>query len=200
MNYLRSGIGSSHRAIAAEEGGRVPESKINTLLDYYPIFAKVFKTKKDAKTWIKSRHDGEWHHTSKYGNKTFFYDVSGLAEELQDFLDGETDYVEGLFYVKEYNPPQPRKNYPNLSPKSASVSAAIFEVENQNYIMPVFPKWVYDLNDVYFNNGYLRFYPHDDRAIGLERYRKLNLIPVGKLSYRGSSARIAYFEYKLKRI
>jgi len=79
---------SSQGAIEAEEEDRVPASKINRLIDKYPIFKETFGTKKEAKEWIMENfYDGERHFTSPYDNKTNFYDVAGAA----DYLISEDD-------------------------------------------------------------------------------------------------------------
>jgi hypothetical protein len=143
--YLRDGIGSSHRAIAAAKEGRVPLSKISAEIENYPVYLEFFKTKKQAKEWIVSRWDGEWHHTGKYGNSTNFYDVAGLAQELEDYLSGESDELPGIVE----NPPKHKKNYSATSipqPKSARDSATIYyknlaQQEKEKILFPMYFSW-----------------------------------------------------------
>jgi len=74
------GYSMSKRAVQAYEDGKLTYSKL-------PTWAKRMVDAGIAST-------KEWHHTSSYGNKTFFYDV-------QNFLDELTEVQKEKFKVEE---------------------------------------------------------------------------------------------------
>ena len=74
--YCYDGIGSSHRALEAESENKLPISRA------VPLVAKVLGiTKTEARARLIASWDGEWHHTSKYANKTKFYNAQQLIDE-----------------------------------------------------------------------------------------------------------------------
>lgn len=75
------GYSMSNRARAAYDDGLVPLSKITaaTLADAgLPISARAFRALIRG-GWITP---AEWHHTSKQYNRTHFYDLADVAEQI----------------------------------------------------------------------------------------------------------------------
>ena len=70
----------SDRAIAAEEDGRYPASRIATILGIPSSFVAQHVP------W-----DGEWHHVSKFANEISYYDLVAVREWLQSD-EGQTTY------------------------------------------------------------------------------------------------------------
>src|SRR5574344_3170610 len=74
--------GKSNNAVYSEENGKANKSQINKeLLEKYEVPLKV----KEVKDLIDSGfiNRSEWHHTSKYFNRTDYYDIEGLKEEYR---------------------------------------------------------------------------------------------------------------------
>lgn len=97
--------GKSNNAVAAEMNGMVPKSKITReLLELHGIELSV----KDVKALIAMGEfrSSEWHHTSSRFNRTEFYDLTDLAERLEDEAEAE-EIQEGL--KKHYNLAQKAK-------------------------------------------------------------------------------------------
>jgi len=133
MSYLKQGRGSSYRAIQAANEGRVPESKINAYIDRYPIFLQFFRTKKEARQFIIDSSPTEWHHTGKYGNKTFFYDLPYAAGILLDMVNPPRQGREAKAY--------PRFGYFKEAAQSAEVFRERIE-QWQPVVRKKLPAWV----------------------------------------------------------
>ena len=93
----------SRGAKHAYDIGRLPVSKINRteivrIADEFGMHAETVSmlAVKDVKAWCLKNHDGEWHHTSKYANRTKFYDVAMALDEL----GGEHIYDDGCISYK----------------------------------------------------------------------------------------------------
>ena len=86
----------SNRAVEAEERGCIPLSKINKdVLEFWGLenFTVTFIK------WYLETYRGveEWHHTSPFFNKTDYYDMEGLKEELADnIVNIKKKYQESL--------------------------------------------------------------------------------------------------------
>lgn len=72
--------GMSNNAVDAYQEGKVPLSRVTrTLLDAFRIDLTV----KAAREALKKIGPCEWHHSSKFSNKTNFYDLNALVENLK---------------------------------------------------------------------------------------------------------------------
>lgn len=79
MSYIRHGQGKSDNAIFAESTGRFPLTRA------IPIVAKELKiTRKAARQLIEEAGPCEWHHTSKYGNATDYYDTEEIISDFKE--------------------------------------------------------------------------------------------------------------------
>lgn len=72
--------GMSRNAVAAYQEGKVPISRVTrALLDDFGINLTV----KAAREALLAAGPCEWHHSSKHANKTDFYDLNALVENLK---------------------------------------------------------------------------------------------------------------------
>ena len=73
--------GMSNNAVTAYRDGKVPLSRVSRkLLDEYSISLTV----KEAKELLLSSGPCEYHHTSKFANRTDFYDLCDLANFVNE--------------------------------------------------------------------------------------------------------------------
>jgi len=66
----------------ARDRGRRPLTEAVKLVRQACSALRVKVTLKDAKQALLKTHDGEWHHTSKYGNRTAYYDPQPAVQLL----------------------------------------------------------------------------------------------------------------------
>ncbi len=60
-----------------------PLAEAVTIVRIILAIEKRHVTVKDAKRALLKSHDGEWHHTSKYGNRTHYYDPGAAIALLR---------------------------------------------------------------------------------------------------------------------
>lgn len=89
------GYSKSVRAVQAEKRGLVNKSQINK--DFIDIVNSLIKknkgTIKVTVSQVKNNLDrinaDEWHHTSKFGNKTYYYSAETIADYFNDYVSPE---------------------------------------------------------------------------------------------------------------
>lgn len=102
MGYLRDGIGSSHRALAAEDDGKLPITRA------IPVVAdRLAITRRAARELLEAEGPCEWHHTSRYGNQTDFYDTRAVIAASRG--DVEVEEIEDVVPCRLYAPPSEPK-------------------------------------------------------------------------------------------
>lgn len=99
MNYFGgnsgySGYSMSNRAVEAREGGRFPKTDFKKV---YGIDNRVL----DVLVDLKVIDNTEWHHTSKYGNKTPFY--SWVDDDYLDVWQQNKSLVKQLVQDNNFN-------------------------------------------------------------------------------------------------
>jgi hypothetical protein len=72
----------SVRCQEARQRGRLPMTDAIKLVRARLESKGVNATLKQIRTALLASHDGEWHHTSKYGNRTSYYDPQSAVEYL----------------------------------------------------------------------------------------------------------------------
>ena len=82
MAYIKNveGQGKSDRALAAESQGRYPITHAPRVLRDGLAAAGIKKTLKACRQLLEADGTNEWHHTGKYGKRTWYYDTRKLIE------------------------------------------------------------------------------------------------------------------------
>lgn len=88
--YCRRNQGSSDRALEAAAEGKLPLSKA-----IGAVAVGLGITRREARKTLEEAGPCEWHHTSKYANRTEFYDVRALLHPESDPMPDETCPREG---------------------------------------------------------------------------------------------------------
>lgn len=85
------GYSKSRRAVDAEERGLRSKSQMtNVFANAVSEIVGKKVTLREIKDALQYIHADEWHHTSKYGNKTDYYSVETIANYFSD-TDTETE-------------------------------------------------------------------------------------------------------------
>jgi hypothetical protein len=71
----------------ARSRGRRPLTEAVNIVRIILAIEKRHVTVREARKALLKSHDGEWHHTSKYGNRTHYYDPAAAITLLRGGKD-----------------------------------------------------------------------------------------------------------------
>lgn len=164
--------GKSNNAVSAEENGRMPKSKIKK--EHLREFG-INISLTDLKLLIDNNYvrTREWHHTSGYFNRTEFFDLQEISENLSNEFEKFSNILSSL---KKSKKNQPKKEITKFEDVFALITYEEFvnigNIRNPKWIKETYSHYVQVLKET---NSFYEFKDLENKNIFKKKIEKISI-------------------------